>query len=529
MFQAAVHAAAHLRVDYFQGDPGNQRLAFSFTNWAPPGATSLEGPGYAGKFLLENGFDVVAFKADRNWWFQDVPGDVFAAIERTLAAGKRAYRERVGYGSSMGGYAAFQFSGALKLDRVLAYSPQFVIDEAWEPRWQREAKGIVFAHRMMPASLAPNCRYIVAYDPCNPDIEHVRRFAAIVPRGQLRELRLRYSGHPTGDFIAETGHLKPFALALLRGEDEPPLQAIRRDRAQSHAYLRTLAAACLERAKPRVALALIDRAIAIAADRPLYHWQRSLILAGLERLDDAVAAGRKAHALAPDDALYALHLTHLLSRKGDAIGALAVLDRALAVDPDNAGGHRQRALLLDHLGDAPGAVAAQRRACALDSKNAHQAALLSHLLVRNADIAEALATIDQAIALDSTVAGFHRHRSALLDRLREIDRAIEAAERAVALAPRDAESLVQLSHVLARKGMIEAALDCASRAILLAPEAAWHHRHLGALQDHAGRLDLAIDAIRQAVKLGPEEPSHGAHLDALLRRQAEGASSAAAE
>ncbi|MBL8703565.1 MAG: tetratricopeptide repeat protein, partial [Rhodospirillales bacterium] len=491
------------------------------------GATSLEGLGYAGRFLVDNGFDVVAFKANRNWWFQDLGPAVFDAVEQAIARGGRSYRRRVGYGSSMGGYAAFQFSGALKLDRVVAYSPQFSIHEAWEPRWAREAAAIDFAHAMTRAALAPDCRFVVVYDPCNPDIEHVRRFAAIVPEGRLRELRLRYSGHPSGDFIAETGHLKAFALALLRGDTPPPVASIRRDRAKSHAYLRTLAASCLERAKPRAALALIDRALAIAPKRPLYHWQRSLILDRLGRAEECLAAGRQAHALAPDDALYALHLTHLLSRKGDAIGALATLDRALAVDPDNAGGLRQRALLLDHLGDAAGAAQAQRRAFALDSKNPHQAALLSHLLVRSGDIAEALASIDQAITREPGVAAFHRHRSALLDRLKESDGAVAAAERAVALAPDDAESLMQLSHVLARKGLIEAALDCAARATLLVPGAAWHHRHLGALQDRAGRLDLAIVALREAVKLGPDEPSHALHLQALLRRRGDGAVAAA--
>jgi tetratricopeptide (TPR) repeat protein len=536
-----IHMAEHLRIDYVQGDPlggdplgggppgtpGERDLVFTFTNWAPPGATSLDGLGYAGRFLVDNGFDVVAIKANRNWWFQDLDRAIFDAVEQAIARGGRAYRRRVGYGSSMGGYAAFQFSGALKLDRVVAYSPQFSIHEAWEPRWAREAAAIAFTQAMTRAALAPSCRYVVVYDPCNPDIEHVRRFAAIVPDGRMQELRLRYSGHPSGDFIAETGHLKAFALALLRGDAPPPVAAVRRDRAKSHAYLRTLAASCLERAKPRVALDLIDRALAIAPDRPLYHWQRSLILDRLGRGGECIAAGRQAHLLAPDDALYSLHLTHLLSRKGDAIGALAALDRALTVDPDNAGSHRQRALLLDHLSDAVGAVAAQRRAFAIDSKNPHQAALLSHLLVRSGDIAEALASIDRAIALESGVAGFHRHRSALLDRLKETDRAIEAAERAVALAPGDAESLLQLSHVLARKGMIEAALDCAARATLLVPGAAWHHRHLGALQDQAGRLDLAIDALREAVKLGPDDPSHAAHLEALLRRRSDGAVAAA--
>lgn len=526
-----IHTAEHLRIDYVQGeiqdDSAERDLVFTFTNWAPPGATSLEGPGYAGRFLLESGFDIVAFKANRNWWFQDIDPSIFARVEQAITQGGRRYRRRIGHGSSMGGYAAFQFSGALKLDRVVAYSPQFSIHEAWEPRWAREASAIAFTQTMTQDALARGCRYVVAFDPCNPDIEHVRRFAAIVPPGQMQELRLRYSGHPTGDFVAETGHLKPFALALLRGDPPPPVAAIRRDRAKSHAYLRTLAASCLERAKPRTALDLIDRALAIAPKRPLYHWQRSLILDRLGRHEDCVAAGRQAHALAPDDGLYALHLTHLLSRKGDAVGALAALDRALAADPDNAGGQRQRALLLDNLGDPVGATMAQRRAVALDGANPHQHALLSHLLVRGGDIAEALAAIDRAIVLEDAVAGFHRHRSALLDRLKDVDQAIAAAERAVALAPGDAESLVQLSHVLARKGMIEAAVDCAARATLLVPGAAWHHRHLGALQDQAGRLDLAIDAVRQAVKLGPGEPSHAAHLEALQRRQATGAVAAA--
>jgi len=452
MKSVTIRADGNLRIDYVQGGDANALLAFTFTNWAPPGATSLDGPGYAGRFLLAHGFDVVAFKSNRNYWFQDVDEADLARVEQAVAGGGRAYARRVGYGSSMGGYAAIQFSGALRLDRVLAFSPQFAIAAEWDRRWAREASAIAFRHEIDRRALAPGCDYVVAFDPQDADIDHVRRFAALIAPERLREIRLPHSGHPTGDFIAETGHLKPFALAVLRDGTPPPLQEIRRDRRRSKSFLWALALHCARRARPRVALTLIERAIAMDATKPHFHWQRSLLLDRLGDLDGAVAAQRHAVALDPADPHQHACLSHLLGRQGAFDAALAAIDRAIALDAGQAGFHAHRSALLDRLNDVEAALAAAERAVLLGPGDAQALVQLSQILARKDQLDAALDCAARAVSLSPGNPWFRRHLAALHDRAGRGDLAIDAMREVVRLAPGEPDHAGFLAALEKRQG-----------------------------------------------------------------------------
>ena len=73
-----------------------------------------------------------------------------ALLRRGPAAGHHRPRHarRVAYGTSMGGYAAIQLSAALKLDAVLALSPQFEVDKAYDTRWKVLANSIDYRYRI---------------------------------------------------------------------------------------------------------------------------------------------------------------------------------------------------------------------------------------------------------------------------------------------------------------------------------------------------------------------------------------------
>ena len=90
---------------------------------------------------------------------------------------------------------------------------------------------------------------------------------------------------------------------------------------------------------------------------------RGATLAGLGRINDAMASYRRALEIAPDypEAHFAMgNLLHALGRGGDA---LASLDRALALRPDYAQAHSNRGIVLAVL-DRQGRGARELRSCA---------------------------------------------------------------------------------------------------------------------------------------------------------------------
>ena len=71
-----LYAERNLRVEYFRTSQPTSRLLFTFTEH---GNRALDGLGYAGKFALENGFDLVSVKSSLDDWYASLPAEVRAA------------------------------------------------------------------------------------------------------------------------------------------------------------------------------------------------------------------------------------------------------------------------------------------------------------------------------------------------------------------------------------------------------------------------------------------------------------------
>jgi len=257
----------HLRVAGRRVD----RLACSFTAW---GEQRLDGPGFGGSFLLAQGYDVLAFKMVRNNWYQVLPRELFDRIGAWLQP--YAYRRRVGYGASMGGYAAIQFSGLLELNQVLALSPQYRIDEAFDTTWAPWARDLEFHYRIEPECLAPGCRYLIVYDSKDEDQLHVERIAQVIPAERLSLVPLPHAGHPVVTYLAEAGLLKEVSARGLDTGDLGGMDLLGRRR-QSSTHLWALSMAALRRGHPQLSLAAIERAIAIDPQRPEFLEHRAAL------------------------------------------------------------------------------------------------------------------------------------------------------------------------------------------------------------------------------------------------------------
>lgn len=227
-----------LRIDFWPCGVPTEKVAVTFTYFGAPGEIKLDGPGYRGEMLQREGFDIIAFKSSINDWFQLVD-DADLEIAAEIAG---HYDLRVGYGSSMGGFAAIVFAKKLSLNRVVALSPQFEIDGRWDLRWEREASQTTFRHRISPAVSSLNCQYIILFDPHHLDKEHAKLISQSLGKVKTDLVAYPFGGHPVTVPLHESGLLKQSVLqAIETGETEQFRIARREGRRKSKTYFRHLA------------------------------------------------------------------------------------------------------------------------------------------------------------------------------------------------------------------------------------------------------------------------------------------------
>lgn len=329
-----VFASPAYQIDYVPAPRAGAPLVVTFTERTH---RSLAGLGFAGKYAIDNGFALLAFKSNVDHWYQDLPDAALTAAERFLAALPVPPARRAGYGSSMGAYAAVAFSRRLSLDDVFAISPQADITQPWDTRWAAEAAAIGVMRPIDAGMIRPGCRYVVAYDPLDRDRLHYEHIARLVAPDRLLALRVPASGHPAGYFLHQSGVLKSIARAVLAGEPLPSVgPALRGARRGNAGYLFTLAGVCLERGKLRAARVLNGQALALAPLDAEYNIRAAQIAERLALADEALARAAVAAAVWPFNGHILAVLARILARTGHARQAAFYLQTALAGDPENA-------------------------------------------------------------------------------------------------------------------------------------------------------------------------------------------------
>ena len=461
-----------LAIDFFSfGNVPNKNIAITFTPFGTYGAVSLVGAGYGGELLLRNGFDVVAFKSARNLWYQNVSAENIIAVSRFVDARANLYVRRVGYGSSMGAYAAIQFSRILKMDVVLALSPQFEIDKPYDKRWQVAAERIDFKYRIDASTIEGHCKYFVVFDPVTEDLRHVEKLRELIEPDRLIEIPTPYSGHPVGHYLTETGLLQDLAISVLQHSSVARIK-IGAHRRLSQTYLYELSKQLVARNKNRSALTAIDRAISIDDGKPEFHLHRSIVLGKLDQSEAALLAIDYAIRVRNDTPELYFQRSAVLTVLGRFQSALLAIDKATSLDREIPEFHVHRSIVLDNLNQPVAALSAVREAQGLMKHDAHLMGAISDRLARHGDFVGALALIEQAIAIDESVLQFHMHKSVVCRALGDIPGAISAGEIALKISPDNAPLLARLSRLYAAKG----GLAGWCKSILLAQKAVFARR-----------------------------------------------------
>jgi len=318
-----------LRVDHFRSVEKRDKLVFTFTE---RGNKNLDGEGFGTNFLLRRGFDVIAIKTNKDVWYENLRADDFAEIERWLSWASTPYRVRMGYGSGMGAYASIRFSGALRLDRVLALSPLFSIGNDWDSRCRGDLAGMSGDPAMFrlpdeidageaQRQISDSCEYLIVTDPFCLDSGHIRRFRRIIPADRLTVTPVPFAGHATRAYLSQGRLLDEVILSgLNKGSLAFVSQKVRARRSQAPVHLLGLANFCLRRGHLRWAQAINARLLGLG-DKVEYHLQTAQILDRIGQTDEALALIDAKLASADEAARAPLqkYRNGILSRRSDTV------------------------------------------------------------------------------------------------------------------------------------------------------------------------------------------------------------------
>jgi tetratricopeptide (TPR) repeat protein len=328
-----VYSSEFYRVDFFPSPTSTGRLLFTFTEGYE---RDLAGLGFAGKFALESGFDLIAIKSRVDRFYHDLPRTAFYCIDDFIAGLDRQPTWRGGYGGSMGGFAAIYFANELELDTVLAFSPQFDIAQDWDRRWALQNAGIPHFRPLTRRRVNPACKYVIVYDPYDDDRMHVQRYAKILPAANLVLIRTPFFGHPAHTFLIEMRCIKPLSMAVFSGADAvAERRKAQAARSRMPWYFFRLAGHCARTRKFRWAEAAIARALALDPACAEFHISAADIAERQRKFAAGITHARAAVALAPQHPHMRAILARLLLAQGESTQARHHIDHALAAHPND--------------------------------------------------------------------------------------------------------------------------------------------------------------------------------------------------
>ncbi|RQS02533.1 tetratricopeptide repeat protein [Burkholderia sp. Bp9002] len=245
-------------------------------------------------------------------------------------------------------------------------------------------------------------------------------------------------------------------------------------------------------------IALMERSIALRAE-PVYLNNLGNMLRAHGRLDDAIAAYRRAVALKPDYADAHSNLGNALCEAGDPHAAMLSCAQALELRPDYAQAYNNLGNALRDKHELDAAARAYDKAIALAPAYADAHYNRGNVCRAQGRLDDAVRCYRRAVELQPDLYLAHHGLGRLLLERDELEPAIESLTRASQGG--SAEALLGLAAAFERAGDLERAVESLRRAIAVAPDRAELHHHLAQVLVRQGKRPEALESCRIALAL----------------------------
>ncbi|WHP04916.1 hypothetical protein QLH32_12800 [Acinetobacter corruptisaponis] len=163
----------------------------------------------AEKSLFKYQYNVIGIMPKQKSWF---PKSSMLQMQQQIQSILQQFKEIVGYGGSMGGYAAIKYSNLLNMQKVVAFVPQYSIDpEVVQDRRYAEFFDAALHQDMQIQAdeVDPAREYILVYDPYYAeDKEHFLKIQPLLPNRQV--IHLPFTGHEALSVLASSQLLHDF-------------------------------------------------------------------------------------------------------------------------------------------------------------------------------------------------------------------------------------------------------------------------------------------------------------------------------
>ncbi len=276
--------------------------------------------------------------------------------------------------------------------------------------------------------------------------------------------------------------------------------------------------------REREAIAILDRAIQLAPQRPLLHFRRGFIRGEAGDAEGAIADFTREIAVNPElPGAYVQRGRHLLDTRKDGAGARADFDRAIAVQPGfaMAWANRSRARLL--AGDTANAEKDARHALTLDPGDPVAKHTLAGLAEIRGSSSEAVALLEDVLTTLPGVTEVRLQQIGILMRLGRDEDALRSARTGLALVPGNLDLLDVEAAALLRLRRISEGKQILDRAIAEGRRRASTHANRAAFALYLRDFNLAGSDAAAALQLDPKHAQANALAGLLALRVRDGA------
>ncbi|KQV35541.1 MULTISPECIES: hypothetical protein [unclassified Rhizobium] len=198
--------ACHSVIYYKQKEPADTVVLTFGTVSSGLGSTPFAYP-----FLVDSGFDHIHVAQEKHTFYQSLSLSEFVTVVSDACRGKRV----IAYGSSLGGYGAIYFGGAVDA-QIIAASPVNYLDKViFRKRWAK----IPMLHGIIAENPISSKAPVIFYDPLDDERDRIYLSSRVLPAyPNAVVVPLPGAGHEVFRELQKRGILKRTILAIIAGD-----------------------------------------------------------------------------------------------------------------------------------------------------------------------------------------------------------------------------------------------------------------------------------------------------------------------